>query len=144
MVSTILKWPIGRPQKQFHATLITKKEIKQEDNEEDENSKSTKTRKTRGTYTNWFAPHLWPSIFVVVNKHGDFTSALHYLKTFHRKLGKVKTTIWKIEYKTSLWMVHTKRKAQTTFERSYNKRDYFISYTFFNFGNETRIEKWTH
>jgi hypothetical protein len=32
--------------KQLHATLIAKKEIKQEDNEEDENSKSTKRKKT--------------------------------------------------------------------------------------------------
>ncbi len=69
--------------------MIAKKEVKQEDNEEDENSKSTKRKKTQGTYTNWFAPHLWPSIFVVVKKHGDFTNIFHYLKTFHRKPGKV-------------------------------------------------------
>jgi hypothetical protein len=52
-----------------------------------------KKRKTQGICTNWFAPHLWPSIFVVVKKHGDLTSALHYLKTFHRNLGKIRTTI---------------------------------------------------
>jgi len=40
-------------------------------------------------YTNWFAPHLWPSIFVAVKKCGDLTIALHYLKTFHRKPWKV-------------------------------------------------------
>jgi len=40
MASTTLKQPIGRPRKQLHATLIAKKEVKQEDNKEDENSKS--------------------------------------------------------------------------------------------------------
>jgi hypothetical protein len=62
---------------------------RQKDNEEDEILKSTKRRKTQGTYTNWFASHFWPSIFATVKKHGDFTSAFHYLKTFHRKPGKV-------------------------------------------------------
>jgi hypothetical protein len=62
---------------------MAEKEIKQEDNEEDENSKSRKKRKTLGTYTNWFAPHHWPSIFAIVKKHGDLINVLHYLKTFH-------------------------------------------------------------
>jgi hypothetical protein len=46
VASTTLKQLVGRPRKELHATLITKKEAKQEDNEEDENSKSTKRRKT--------------------------------------------------------------------------------------------------
>jgi hypothetical protein len=46
MASTTLKWLVGKPRKQFQATLIPKKEIKQKDNEEDENSKSTKKIKT--------------------------------------------------------------------------------------------------
>ncbi len=88
VASTTLKLLVVKPRKHFQVTLIAKKEVKQEDNDEDENSKSTKKRKTQGTYTNWFAPYLWPSIFVV-KKHGDFTNVLHYLKTFHRKPGKV-------------------------------------------------------
>jgi len=68
---------------------MAEKEIKQEDNKKDENSKSTKRRKTQGTSTNWFAPHLWSSIFVAMKKHGDFINVLHYLKTFHRKPGEV-------------------------------------------------------
>jgi hypothetical protein len=89
VTSTTLKRLVGRPQKQLHATLMAKNEIKQEDNKEYENSKSAKRRKTLSIYTNRFAPHHWPSIFTVVKKHGDLINALHYLKTFHRKPRKV-------------------------------------------------------
>jgi hypothetical protein len=33
--------------------------------------------------------YFWPSIFVVVKKHGDLTNVFHYLKTFHKKPRKV-------------------------------------------------------
>jgi hypothetical protein len=71
----------------MQTTLISKREIKKTINDAS-NSKSTKKRK-RGAYTNWFAPHLWPSILINVKKHGDFIGALHYLKTFHRKLREI-------------------------------------------------------
>jgi hypothetical protein len=69
--------------------LITENNIKQEDNEDNENSKSTKRIKTQSTYTNWFAQHLWTSIFANMKKHSDLTSVFHYLKTLHRKQGEV-------------------------------------------------------
>jgi hypothetical protein len=72
----------------MQTTLISERELKKETIDDVSNLKSTKKRK-RSVYTNWFAPHLWPSILAAVKKHGDFTSALHYLKTFHRKLGKI-------------------------------------------------------
>ncbi len=78
---------VGRPWKPMQTTLISKREIKKTINDAS-NSKSTKKRK-RGAYTNWFAPHLWPSILINVKKHGDFIGALHYLKTFHRKLREI-------------------------------------------------------
>jgi hypothetical protein len=52
-------------------------------------SKSTKRRKSQSNYTNQFATHISPSIFVIVKKHNDLIGVFCYLKTFHRKLGKV-------------------------------------------------------
>jgi hypothetical protein len=69
--------------------LVIEKEIKQENNKEDEKSKSTKRRKSQSNYTNWFATHIWPSIFVTMKKHDDFIGVFCYLKTFHRKIRKV-------------------------------------------------------
>jgi hypothetical protein len=68
----------------MQTTLILERELKKETIDDASNPKSTKKRK-RGAYTNWFAPHLGPSILATVKKHGDLMSALHYLKTFHRK-----------------------------------------------------------
>jgi hypothetical protein len=68
----------------MQTTLISKRELKKKTIDDASNSKSIK-KKNKGVYTNWFAPHLWPSILATVKKHGDFTSALHYLKTFHRE-----------------------------------------------------------
>ncbi len=82
------KRPIGRAQKPMETTLISKREIEKETIDDVNNSKSTKKRK-RSAYTNSFAPHLWPLILVAVKKHGDLTSVLHYLKTFHNKIGEV-------------------------------------------------------
>jgi hypothetical protein len=73
----------------LQATLISKKEIKKENLNNAKNSKSSKKKRTQGTYTNWFAPHLWSPTFAVMKKHHKLTSALHYLKTFHKKLGEV-------------------------------------------------------
>jgi hypothetical protein len=72
----------------METTLISKREIKNETIDDAHDSKSTKKRK-RGVYTNWFTPHLWPLILVIVKKHGDLRSVLHYLKTFDRKLEEV-------------------------------------------------------
>jgi hypothetical protein len=95
VASATLKRPIGRPQKQLQATLMAKKEIKQGE--------------TRSTYTNWFAPHLWPSIFASVKKHGDLTTAFHYLKTFHRKPREVNGPYEKLS-RGSLYEWFTLRK----------------------------------
>jgi hypothetical protein len=79
---------VRRPQKPIETTLISKREIKNETIDDANNSKSTKKRK-RGVYTNWFTAHLWPLILTTVKKHGDLIRVIHYLKTFHRKLGEV-------------------------------------------------------
>jgi hypothetical protein len=42
-----------------------------------------------GTYTNWFALHLWLPIFAIVKKHRNFINVLHYLKTFHKKTREI-------------------------------------------------------
>jgi hypothetical protein len=75
---------VGRPWKQLQATLILKKEIKKKNTDDVKSSKSLKIR-TQSIYTNWFAPHLWPSIFAIVKKHCNFINILHYLKTFYKK-----------------------------------------------------------
>jgi hypothetical protein len=54
-----IKRPIGRPKLQPHMTLQTLgKHIKQESEEGTRNQESKKHKK--GTYTQWFAMHLWP------------------------------------------------------------------------------------
>jgi hypothetical protein len=36
--------------------------------------------------------HLWPPIFAVMNNHRNLINALHYLKTFHKKLKEINGT----------------------------------------------------
>jgi hypothetical protein len=67
--NSVEKCPIGCPRK-FVATLQFERQIKKEANEEEdvdnqERSKP-KCQKSRGQYTNWFQPHLWPPIMVVI------------------------------------------------------------------------------
>jgi hypothetical protein len=64
---------------------------------------------TRRDTRYWFAPHLWPSIFAIVKKHGDLTIALHYLKTFHRKPREVNGPYEKLS-RGSLYEWFTPRK----------------------------------
>jgi len=70
----------------METTLISKREIKNETIDDANNSKLIKKRKIN-VYTNWFTAHLWPLILATVKKHGDLIGVIHYLKTFHRKLG---------------------------------------------------------
>jgi hypothetical protein len=79
---------VERPWKPMQTTLISEREIKKKTIDDASNSKSTNKRK-RSVYTNWFAPHLWVSILVDVEKYGDFIGVFHYLKTFHRKPREV-------------------------------------------------------
>jgi hypothetical protein len=56
--------------RKFIATLqferqIKKEAIEEEDVDNQERSKP-KHKKSKGQYTNWFQPHLWPPIMVVV------------------------------------------------------------------------------
>lgn len=105
---------------------MAKKEIKQEE--------------TRGTHTNWFAPHLWPSIFAIVKKHGDFTTALHYLKTFHRKPRKVNGPYEKLS-KGSFYEWFTPRKELKPDLKKAIARGTASTHTFFNSRNKTKIER---
>jgi hypothetical protein len=44
-----------------------------------------KLSKKRESYTNWFRPHLWPPITIVIKKHGNTYGALHFLKTTFKR-----------------------------------------------------------
>jgi hypothetical protein len=113
----------------MQTTLILKREIKKKTINDASNSKSTKKRK-RSAYTNLFAPQIWPLILATVKKHGDLISAFHYLKTFHRKPGKICAPYEKLS-RGSLYEWFTPR---TTCESCYKEEDNFHRYkkTFFN------------
>jgi len=57
--------------------------INQESEEGTSNQESKKRR--RGTYTQWFAPNLWPHIQIIGERHRSLTIVFHYLQAFHRK-----------------------------------------------------------
>jgi Ni,Fe-hydrogenase I large subunit len=79
-----IKCSIKQPKVQTHMTLQSLgKHIKQENQGKDKQSRIKKH--WRGTYTQWFALHLWPHIQIVAKKHKSLTTILHYLRAFHRK-----------------------------------------------------------
>jgi hypothetical protein len=79
-----LKQPIGKPQKKHKKLCLYKR-------------KSSKKKMEMVTPPNWQRQEInkvltlinLPPIFVVMKKHCDLTSVLHYLKTFHKKSRKV-------------------------------------------------------
>ncbi len=77
-----------------------------------------------------------------MKKHHKLTSALHYLKTFHKKLGEVNGPQDTLS-RGSLYDWFTLRKEIKTSKKCHRKNDNFygIKDTFFNSGNKTRIEK---
>jgi len=61
-----IKCSIKQPKVQPHMTLQSLgKHIKQENKERTNNQESKKH--WRGTYTQWFASHLWPHVHIVVS-----------------------------------------------------------------------------
>ncbi len=75
-----IKRPIGQPKLQPHMTLQTLGGcIKQESEEGTTNQESKKHQ--RGTYTQWFALHLWPHIQVAMDRHKSWT--ITYIISMH-------------------------------------------------------------
>jgi hypothetical protein len=78
-----------------------------------------------------------------MKKHRNFINALHYLKTFHKKLGEVNGTYDKLS-RGSLYKWFTpRREIKPHFKNAIEKGivSMVIKNTFFNFGNKTKIEK---
>jgi hypothetical protein len=70
---------VGRSKKEFEAILITKVETFQ---------KSIPTKMVRRTYTNWFFPSLWDSIYAAITKHRNLKSTLMFLHLKYKLLWK--------------------------------------------------------
>jgi hypothetical protein len=79
-IKCLIRWPKLQPQMILQSLG---KCIKQERDKSTSNQEPKKN--WRGTYTQWFAPHLWVHIFLIMKKHKNLTNVLHYLFAFHKK-----------------------------------------------------------
>jgi len=62
------------------------KHTKQESEKGTSNQESKERR--RDIYTQWFAPHIWPHIQIVVERHMSLKIVLHYICALHRRPGE--------------------------------------------------------
>jgi hypothetical protein len=78
-----------------------------------------------------------------MNKHRNLINALHYLKTFHKKLRKINGTYDKLS-RGSFYKWFTPRgEIKPHLKNAIDKgiASMVIRDTFFNFKNKTKIEK---
>jgi hypothetical protein len=78
-----------------------------------------------------------------MKKHRNLINALHYSKTFHKKLGEVNGTYDKLS-RGSLYKWFTSRgEIKPHLKNAIEKWIAFMAIinTFINFGNKTKIEK---
>jgi hypothetical protein len=64
--------------------ILNYHEIKKEDNE---NRRPFKCMKKPGAYQNWFQPHLWPQMLVVVKKYKNNKTIITFLQNVYKSLG---------------------------------------------------------
>ena len=70
----VIKRPVGKPNKELQATLLTPKVEKVE-------ASTTKKAHVRGNYTNWFHPSLLGPIHATMRVQKNYTSTLRYLQS---------------------------------------------------------------
>jgi hypothetical protein len=78
-----------------------------------------------------------------MKKHHNFINAFHYLKTFHKKLGKFNGTYDKLNKGSLYKWLMPRREIKPHLKNAIEKRITFMAIkdTFFNSRNKTKIEK---
>ncbi len=75
---------ICKPKMQHNVNILNEHKIKKEDNE---SNRPSKHKKKRGVHQNWFQPHLWPQILVVVKKYGNNKIVLTFMQNVCKSQG---------------------------------------------------------
>jgi hypothetical protein len=75
------KCSMGKPKMQHNVNILSEHKIKKEDNE---SNRPSKRRKKQGAHQNWFQPHFWPQILVVVKKYGNNKIVLTFMQNVYK------------------------------------------------------------
>jgi hypothetical protein len=91
--------------------------------EEKDDTNGTMKKTRCGPYNKWFAPTLWPTIFVAIKKHRNLITTLNHLQTFEGKVhglyAKLSRTLY--EFFAPIRAIKNKYKAYVDVGSSFIK-----------------------
>jgi hypothetical protein len=116
---------VGRPNLQPHMTLQSLGKCINQESEEGTGNQESKKRR-RGTYTQWFAPNLWPRIQIIMERHRSLTIVFHNLHAFHRKSKEHSSPLDKLSRSSLREWFTSVRKLKLGVEKSIERGRAFI------------------